>query len=136
MNSKNSKSSLFLMELILSIMFFSLAAAICVQLFVKSHVLSRNSVELNHAVVECESAIEYFIGNDGNIDNYETYYNENMELVSNIDEACYVLSFKKEFVDSESQLLTCTAVFMDLKKDSVIYEINTNYYPKEDSNEK
>lgn len=66
MNHKNSsKSGLFLMELILAIFFFSIAAAICVRLFVTSHRLSRESVQLNHAVTMAESIAEAFYGCNG-----------------------------------------------------------------------
>lgn len=51
-------SSLFLMELILAILFFSIASAVCVQFFVKSHLLSRDADALNHAVNECSSIAE------------------------------------------------------------------------------
>lgn len=51
-------SSLFLMELIIAIFFFSAASAVCIQFFVKSHLLSQESNALNHAVNECASTAE------------------------------------------------------------------------------
>lgn len=51
-------SSLFLMELILAILFFSVASAVCVQFFVKSHLLNLDSSALTHAVNECSGAAE------------------------------------------------------------------------------
>lgn len=63
--TNSSKSGLFLMELILAIFFFSVAAAICVRLFVTSHELSRESVRLNHAVTMAESIAEAFYGCNG-----------------------------------------------------------------------
>lgn len=60
MTRKNraSSSSLFLMELIIAILFFSVASAVCVQFFVKSHLLSVESNALNHAINECTSTTE------------------------------------------------------------------------------
>ncbi|MDD3218560.1 MAG: hypothetical protein PHC41_05945 [Lachnospiraceae bacterium] len=55
---QRSKSSLFLIELILCILIFSIASAICIQVFVKAHTRSRDSVNLNHAVEEAESIAE------------------------------------------------------------------------------
>ena len=46
------------MELILAILFFSVASAVCVQFFVRSHLLSRDSNALNHAVSECSGIAE------------------------------------------------------------------------------
>lgn len=51
-------SSLFLMELIIAILFFSASSAVCVQFFVKSHLMSNDSNALNHAVNECAGAAE------------------------------------------------------------------------------
>lgn len=59
---KSSKSSLFLMELILSILFFSLASAACIQLFVKSHLLDRQTTEANHALLLCQDVSEIYLG--------------------------------------------------------------------------
>ena len=50
--SRAQSSSLFLMELILAILFFSITSAVCVQFFVKSHLLSRESKALAQAVNE------------------------------------------------------------------------------------
>lgn len=51
-------SSLFLIELILAILFFSIASAVCVQLFVKSHSLSKKAELLAISVNECSDAAE------------------------------------------------------------------------------
>lgn len=56
--SRARSSSLFLMELILAILFFSVASAVCVEFFVKSHLMSRDSESLTHAVNECAGAAE------------------------------------------------------------------------------
>ncbi len=56
--SRARSSSLFLMELILAILFFSVASAVCVEFFVKAHLMSRDSETLTHAVNECSGAAE------------------------------------------------------------------------------
>jgi len=63
MNQKNraKASSLFLLELILAILFFSIASAVCVQIFVKSHLLSSDAQALNMAVSECSGAAEVIL---------------------------------------------------------------------------
>lgn len=48
---KSSRSSLFLMELIISILFFSIASAACIQLFVKAHLLDQKTQEQNQALI-------------------------------------------------------------------------------------
>lgn len=59
-NNTKSKSSLFLLELTIAIVFFALAAVICIQLFVKAHVLSRETSELNMAVIQAQSVAEAY----------------------------------------------------------------------------
>lgn len=56
--SRAQSSSLFLMELILAILFFSITSAVCVQFFVKSHLLSKESKALSQAVSECSNIAE------------------------------------------------------------------------------
>lgn len=56
--NRAQSSSLFLMELILAILFFSITSAVCVQFFVKSHLLSKESKTLSQAVGECSGIAE------------------------------------------------------------------------------
>ena len=62
---KHSKSGLFLMELIIVLLFFSLASTICIRLFVKSHALSQETVDLTNAVTLAQNLAENFIASDG-----------------------------------------------------------------------
>jgi len=57
-----SKTGLFLMELIISILFFALAGTVCIQLFAKSHMLDGKTAAQNHAIVKCEDFCEIFYG--------------------------------------------------------------------------
>ncbi|MBO4901445.1 MAG: hypothetical protein J5518_01440 [Lachnospiraceae bacterium] len=67
-NLPKSKTALFLMELIIVILFFSIASAVCMQLFAKSHVISRQTKELNHAVAIAQSYAEVMRGTDGSME--------------------------------------------------------------------
>lgn len=53
---KHSKSGLFLMEIMFSILFFSIASAVCLQLFARAHTLSHDASVLDAAVTACQSA--------------------------------------------------------------------------------
>lgn len=66
MNKAASRTGLFLMELIIGILFFSLAGALCIQMFVKSHLISESSTALNHGVLWSQSVAEAFQGCNGN----------------------------------------------------------------------
>lgn len=63
---KPTRSGLFAIELLIAVGVFSLCAAICVGLFVRSEVMSQDSADLNRAVAEARSAAECFkaVGGD------------------------------------------------------------------------
>ena len=55
------RSSLFLLELIIAILFFSLTSAVCVQIFVRAHLISRQTQELNTALEKVSGFSEVFL---------------------------------------------------------------------------
>ena len=57
---KPTRSGLFAIELLISVGVFSLCAAICVGLFVRSEVMSQDSANLNQAVTVAKNAAECF----------------------------------------------------------------------------
>lgn len=60
-----SRSSLFLVELIITIFFFSLAGTVCVRLFLYAHKISSDSKVLTKAVSIAQNAAESFLAADG-----------------------------------------------------------------------
>ena len=128
MNKGSSKSSLFLMELIMSVLFFAIAAAVCVQLFIKSHSLSRSSVELNHAVIACESVAEEFYGLNGELKDAKTYYDEDFEPCEEAL-ASYVLT-NTVSTNTETGLLTEEISFDKIYSGETIYSITASYLKK------
>jgi len=58
------RSSLFLLELIIAILFFSLASTVCVRFFVESHALEQQSVDLNRSVSAAASVAEILRSTD------------------------------------------------------------------------
>ena len=58
---KVSGSGLFLLEMMLSILFFSISAAVCVQVYAKAHLRSREAKDLNLAVTCVSSAAEVLL---------------------------------------------------------------------------
>ncbi|WP_251392188.1 hypothetical protein [Mediterraneibacter agrestimuris] len=91
-------SGLFLMELILAILFFSIASAVCVQIFVKSHLLSVESRALNQAVNKCTSAAEYISAvSDGELEmGTETIYYDEDFIECGREEALYMMNVDTE----------------------------------------
>ncbi len=69
---KHSKSSLFLMELIIALLFFSVSSTVCIRLFVKAHALSAETVSQNYAVNYAQNMAEVFTGYDGDLQAMQT----------------------------------------------------------------
>ncbi len=69
-----SKTSLFLMELIITILLFAACSAVCVRLFVTSYVMTKDTVELNEAVSIAQGFAEVMRGTDGDIDSVLEHY--------------------------------------------------------------
>lgn len=59
MHSRSStKSSLLLIELILVVLFFAVTSAVCMSLFVRSHIVAQNSQDLNRAAILLQNTAE------------------------------------------------------------------------------
>ncbi len=56
----HSKSSLFLIELIIAILFFSLSSVVCVNMFLSAHVLAEESAQRSGAVTAAQTAAEIY----------------------------------------------------------------------------
>lgn len=57
---KHSKASIFLLEIMLNVFFFTILVTICLQLFFKAHQLSDATTDLHHAVTTCNSIAEIY----------------------------------------------------------------------------
>ena len=116
MQQPSKRSSLFLLELILAIAFFSIAAAICVQFFVKSHALEEDSTNLNRAIHIATSAAEEFRHSE--IESHEQYYDQNWEKCSQ-NEAIYtlklVVNHSKSPQEAQISVSTSNSLLYELK---------------------
>lgn len=130
-NQPSRRSSLFLMELIIAILFFSLASTVCVRIFVKSHTLEQESIQLNHAVSAATSVAEIFRNQENPFDilerqypdgirndnNYQFFYSGNWSLC-NKEEAIYtvIADFTKDgsFESADIQIVTSNQCIYDL----------------------
>ena len=65
---KPTRSGLFAIELLISVGIFTLCAAICVGLFVRSELMSQDSADLNRAVTEARSVAECFKAAGGDLE--------------------------------------------------------------------
>lgn len=140
--SRANSSSLFLMELILAILFFSLTSAVCVQFFVKSHLLSQESKVLSRAVNECSNIAETYDSSDsiGNtLSLLKADYPDLLEVDAGLSAVIYyddtfspcgkdaaVYTLRTQF--SEEDTMLKADIRVTDSKNSVIYELNTNHH--------
>lgn len=137
MYEKNSRSGLFLMEMIISILFFSITSAITVQLFVKAHNIDDQSVSLSQGSIILQNVAEVFRSCDGDFvqtsqqfddlisehkeNCFLIYYNENWDASSHPSQNGYTL----EAVFSESdQLRTLNLSIYSNQDNQIILELN------------
>ncbi|MBP5453505.1 MAG: hypothetical protein J6Y09_02690 [Lachnospiraceae bacterium] len=91
---QKSKSALFLMELIIVIFFFALTSAVCLQVFVKAHLVAKETKGLNYAVLWADNASECFyeFGDD------EEKINDTLKSAFDLKDYSYILTFNKDEV--------------------------------------
>ena len=94
----SSKSSLFLIELIIAILFFAIGSAVCVRAFVKAHDLSMRAKDLSFASAQASSAAfssfsTYFPDAEERGDAFLVYYDADQSLCSGND-AIYTMQIK------------------------------------------
>lgn len=155
MNNNARKTGLFLMELIIAILFFSLAAAICIQLFVKSHMISERSIALNHSILLAQNTAEIFYATNGDpekmasllgcgessgtaavadSDNASTltlFYTDKFDCLDPAEAASSVFQQTISlYADSDPALITCHIVISEFSSGDVIYSLDTTLFQR------
>lgn len=92
-----SRSSLFLIELIISIFFFIVSAAIVLQLFATSHFASKDTININNALYHSQNISEIFLGNNGSFSALKNEYKEFDTTVYNSENQELMLLFNKDW---------------------------------------
>lgn len=158
MNNNARKTGLFLMELIIAILFFSLAAAICIQLFVKSHMISERSIALNHSILLAQNTAEIFYATNGDpekmasllgcgessdtaavadSDNASTltlFYTDKFDCLDPAQAASAVFQQTISLsADSDPALITCHVVISEPSSGAVIYSLDTTVFQRNGS---
>lgn len=90
-----SKTSLFLMELIITILLFSICGAVCMKLFAASNTLGHKTRELNLSVACAQGYVEVMRGTDGAIDDIMKMYPTAIKGGDGFFEVFYDKDFKE-----------------------------------------
>ena len=129
---KTSGSGLFLLELMISIVFFALAAAGCVQIFAKAHTMSMQAEKMDLAVSIAQSLAEE--SSTGKAENHILYYDEQGERCE-VEQAAFQVEMtvqKKEQMRQIQIRITDASKSADDKQDvqekDEIYKLETAVY--------
>ena len=116
---ENSRTSLFLMELIIAILFFAIASAICLRLFVGAHLLSEKDKNLNHALVWAQDLSESFYGCEGRILQMKNLYGDAyLSMVESDTDGSLVLFFDDNWKEIDNSLSDASfEAVIEVKKD-------------------
>lgn len=133
------RSSLFLLEFMIAILFFMLASALCVRIFVKSHVIEQENEEMNHTISSAVSIAEIFRSQEDPFSflekeypkssikdmNFSIFYDSTWKPCD-LKDSVYILELKTENQDNFS--LGFIKIF---KNDVILYELNLKKYSPE-----
>lgn len=135
----SARTGLFLIELIVAILFFSIASAICIQLFAKAHIVSTNSKNLTEALTQVQTVAETFKASDGTIENLQELLDNSQSTAtdeitllfnskwdtSGKDDAKFELKVK---IDPKTPATATLSVTTADDKKTPIYNIETKKY--------
>lgn len=78
----HSKSGLLLLELLLTILIFSVCAGVCILVFAQSASLAAESRDLNNSVILAQNAAENLKGGTWALSDSTTFYNKELKMCS------------------------------------------------------
>lgn len=147
---KSSRTSLFLMELIISILFFSLAGAACIQFFVKAHLLNLQAKEQNKAASWSQNLAELWTASDADMPwiteqltvcfdapkdtlllsadekTLRLFFDSDWQLCHEAD-AAYFLTFTNNGYNEETLLLNAEVTLQ--KSSEIFYSLSLVHHP-------
>lgn len=122
---RKSKASLFLMELLISLLFFAFAGAICLQLFVGAHNFNRQSEKLSNVSALLTNYAEEFYSSTY-LQSFSDiiYYDNNLNLV-NYDTSAYKVI---TYANTDNNIISEHIIISDVETDEVLLEYDLKKY--------
>lgn len=133
---RHTRSSLFLIELIISILFFSVGSAVCIQAFAQARLMSRAAEDLSFASARVSGAASVIRYTDGTLESVQKYlpsaaqidggyqicYDRDQQPCAE-EEAAYILSIHTE----QEGIRTDAHLVMSDEDGETIYELSLRY---------
>ena len=127
------KATLFLMELVIVIFFFSICAAICVNMFGSAQQMADDSDNLSRAVVEARSAASCYKAADGDLEktarlldgvqldeSVAVYFDEMWNKTADSETAQFVVQLKQREYPGEADVYI---LHLDKGSDNILFSI-------------
>ena len=127
------KATLFLMELVIVIFFFSICAAICVNIFGSAQQMADDSENLSRAVVEARSAASCYKAADGDLektarlldgvqldDSAAVYFDEAWNKIADSENAQFAVQLKQRANPGEADVYI---LHLNKASDNIIFSI-------------
>ncbi len=146
MNDKSNKhSSLFLMELIIAILMFSLCAAVCINIFVRAHNIKNESYNLTMAVMHTSNMAEIF----SSTEDFDALFEDHYEFLSSesadssqYEASVYFDSHWKECTKADATYTAFVEIanennsqigtfYIEDSKKNIIYELQSRQFREE-----
>ncbi len=135
----SKKTAYFLIELIINCLFFVIAAAVCINLFVTGYIDSKKSGELSVAMTEASNTAEVLKATDGDLSStieilgfgevqngmLYVYYDENWQVVTDESLYEYILSVKLNEAD---ELMLDSLISVQNMQSQEIYNLNVKHF--------
>ncbi len=112
---RHSKSSLFLMEIILNILFFSILVAYCLQIFFRAYELQNETEQLHRGVAITSSIAEICQSSDSYGDLLENIYPE-----GDFSDSSFSIYFNQDFSSCKKDDATYVATVLPGESDSLV----------------
>ena len=118
---ERSKSSMFLLEILINILLFSILCVCSLQFFIKSYQLTENTTTLHHAVTACNNVAAIFQSGDGNMDNIQDAYS-----LSFVESGQLYIYLDENYQECDSQ--NVVYYMMISQQHTAIPSINIRFY--------
>ena len=121
--SLNRHSSMFLMEIMIAILFFSLVSAICLRIFTASRQMGQDTNDLNMAVNQSENIAELLTYSLKSPESSSM----DMKGTSGFLTSTYYIEVRK--TQEESLCVFCIDAYKTSEKKKPVYSLNVSLHP-------
>lgn len=139
MKRTHSRTSIFLMEIIINLFLFSILMIVGLQFFIRTHTLTETTSRLHQAVASCKSVASVFENGNGSRNDFTEFYPYAVSLDNKIllfldsdfqecrkKNACYYITITVR--ETETAGLTKAHITCSTKDNQVIYTLNACHY--------